>query len=107
MFTSQSPRCVFIAAPMYTPKTRLSSDQVAIVAKDLTWIPIDQAAPFGAKCLLISKAAGMPQVGTLQHRDQFFDHWFPLPTFKKEANHVRQTSNAGGTDDPPVDSTQA
>lgn len=84
-------------------KHRLSSDRVATVAPDLNWIPITKNAPFGTKCLLIRKEAGQPSVGTLQHSDQFFDHWFPLPTFLKEANHVRQTSDAGGTDDPPMD----
>lgn len=93
---------------MHQPNIRTSSDQIAAVATTLHWIPIDSSpsTPFGSKCLLICKAAGQAQVGVLQRSDKFHDHWYPLPTFTKEANHVRKTSDAGGTDHPPVDGAQ-
>lgn len=84
-------------------KVRLSSDRIAVVASDLKWIPVDDSSPFGSKCFLINRAAGQPTVGVLQ-RGHFFDCWFPLPTFKKD-DYVREKSNAGGADDPPVDGT--
>lgn len=90
---------------MHQPHIRPSSDQRAAVASTLHWIPItpDPSTPFGAKCLLIRKDAGQAHIGTLQRSGKFYDHWYPLPTFKKEANHVRETSDAGGADDPPMD----
>lgn len=107
--TNGKPLVRFSRSPMHQPHIRPSSDQRAAVATTLHWIPITDclSTPFGSKCLLIRKAAGQAHIGTLRHGERFYDHWYPLPTFMKEANHVRETSNAGGTDHPPVDSAQA
>lgn len=82
---------------------RRDKDRVAAISDDCHWIPIGPNAPYGAKCLLINKKAGVAMVSRLAYAEKYFDHWFPLPTFKKEANYVRDPSNVGGTDDPPMD----
>lgn len=64
-------------------KHRLTADGAAAVAPDVHWMPITKDVPIGARMLLIEKSQGVAYV-----RDHFaddgFDHWFPLPTFKKD-----------------------
>jgi hypothetical protein len=89
---------------MSFPSIKLSGDRVAVITPDARWIRIDESSPFGRKCFLIRKEAGVATVGQLPRPGGFFDHWYPLPTFEKETD-VAEQSNAGGLDHPPVDRT--
>lgn len=43
---------------------------------------ITKEAPFGTKCLLINRSAGVACVGVLNHTNTFFTHYAPIPTFE-------------------------
>ena len=64
---------------------KITGDGKAAVAPECIWIPIDASTPRGVSMWLINKRSGVAQKGHHYPEDKFFDHWFPLPTFKKEA----------------------
>jgi hypothetical protein len=61
-----------------------NSNRSVAINRDTKWIPIDANTPRGSKLQLISKAAGVAHYGTLGSSDDFYTHWFPLPTFNKD-----------------------
>ena len=62
---------------------KLTADGAAAVTPDIHWLPINDATPIGARMLLIEKSQGIAFVRAHFHGDGF-DHWFPLPTFRKD-----------------------
>lgn len=62
----------------------LSSDGRAVVNRSAKWIPIDADTPRGVKVQLINKSAGVAQYGHVMSDNEFFTHWFPIPTFDKD-----------------------
>ncbi len=62
---------------------KISSDGAAAVTPDVKWLPITKDTPIGARMLLIEKSQGVAYVRA-HFSDDGFDHWFPLPTFKKD-----------------------
>ena len=62
---------------------KLNSDKTAVVTPDVHWLPIDDRTPISARMLLIEKSQGVAYVRA-HFRNDGFDHWFPLPTFKKD-----------------------
>jgi hypothetical protein len=66
-----------------TTEHKITADGAAAVAPDCHWIPIDANTPRGVSMWLINKRSGVAQRGQCSKDDKFFDHWFPLPTFKK------------------------
>ena len=62
---------------------KITADGAAAVAPTCHWIPVDADTPRGASMWLINKRSGVAQKGHYDPADKFFDHWFPLPTFKK------------------------
>lgn len=71
-----------------TTEHKLTADGAAAVAPKCHWIPVDDNTPRGVSMWLINKRSGVAQKGQHTTDDKFFDHWFPLPTFKKEP-HVK------------------
>ncbi|MCE2983412.1 MAG: hypothetical protein LW832_07585, partial [Parachlamydia sp.] len=61
-----------------------SSDGCAIVDADYHWIEINDDTPINAMMLLINKHSGVLHKGTHNKLNNFFTHWAPLPTFKKD-----------------------
>ena len=61
---------------------KLTADGAAIVAPDIHWLPMTDTVPIGTRMLLIEKKQGVAYVRAHLPRDGF-DHYFPLPTFKK------------------------
>lgn len=57
----------------------------AVIDRDYHWQKIDENTPRGSKLQLIHKDSGLAQYGHLSSGDNWFSHWAPLPTFKKEA----------------------
>jgi hypothetical protein len=62
---------------------KLTADGAAVVAPDINWLSIDKNTPIGVRMMLIEKSQGVAYVRT-HFSDDGFDHWFPLPTFKKD-----------------------
>lgn len=62
---------------------KITADGAAAVTPSVNWLPIDDATPIGVRMMLIEKAQGVAYTRTHQRNDGF-DHWFPLPTFKKD-----------------------
>lgn len=46
------------------------------------FIEITDKAPFGLKCILINRPAGVAYMGVLKKKDTFPTHYAPYPTFK-------------------------
>lgn len=63
---------------------KLNSARTAVVSLDAAWIPIDEHTPRGVKLMLISRAAGVAQIGLHQRTDTHYTHWHPLPKFFKD-----------------------
>jgi|JFJP01.1.fsa_nt_gi hypothetical protein len=63
---------------------RRNTDNTAVVAPAVHWMPIDENTPLGVSMWLINKASGVSQKGMHFKGDTFFDHWFPNPTFPKD-----------------------
>ena len=63
---------------------KMTGDGMAVVAPNCHWIPIDENTPRGVSMWLINKRSGVAQKGHYYPDDKFFDHWYPLPTFKKD-----------------------
>lgn len=61
-----------------------SSDGCAIVCTDYHWLEINDDTPTNAMMLLINKPSGVLHKGTHNKLNNFFTHWAPLPTFKKD-----------------------
>lgn len=70
--------------PLSPGSLHLDSTGRAVVNHEHHWKPIDANTPRGATMWLINKASGVGQKGQYNPNDKFFDHWFPLPTFKKD-----------------------
>ena len=68
---------------------KLTSDGAAAVTPDCHWMPIDANTPRGVSMLLINKRSNVAQKGHYNPGDKFFDHWFPLPTFKKSYEKIK------------------
>jgi len=62
---------------------KIDSTGTAAVAIDHYWIPIDENTPRGVSMWLINKRSNVAQKSHYNAGEKFFDHWFPLPTFKK------------------------
>ena len=62
---------------------KITSDGAAAVTKESIWMPIDKNTPRGVSMWLINKRSNVAQKGHHNPEDKFFDHWFPLPTFRK------------------------
>ena len=60
---------------------KLTADGAAAVNPKVKWIKIDENTPRGCKLQLISKKYGVAQTSMYLPTDDFFTHWFPLPTF--------------------------
>jgi hypothetical protein len=67
-----------------TPEYKLTAYGAAVVAPSCHWIKIDEYTPRGVSMWLINKRSGVAQKGQYTTGETFFDHWFPLPTFRKE-----------------------
>ena len=63
----------------------LNTDRSVAINRETKWIRIDANTPRGTKLQLINIAAGVAHYGQLHGGDSFYTHWFPLPTFDKEA----------------------
>lgn len=63
---------------------KLSSDGCAIVSSYYNWLEINDDTPTNAMMLLINKPSGVLHKGTYNKLNNFFTHWSPLPTFKKD-----------------------
>lgn len=63
---------------------KLNSDRSAAVSLDMHWLLIDEYTPRGVKLMLISRAAGVAQIGLHQRADTHYTHWHPLPKFSKD-----------------------
>lgn len=61
----------------------LNSAGTVAINHDTKWIPIDENTPRGVKLQLISKPSGVAHYGLHHAGDNFFTHWFPLPTFDR------------------------
>ena len=59
------------------------STQKVLVDKSYFYEPIDEKAPFGQKVILACKSAGVATTGVLLRSEKFFDHYAPLPVFRK------------------------
>jgi hypothetical protein len=66
-----------------TTEHKITSDGAAAVAPACHWIPIDASTPRGVSVWLINKRSNVAQKGHYTTGETFFDHWFPLPTFRK------------------------
>jgi len=62
---------------------KISSDGAAAVTPEVKWLPITNETPISVRMLLIEKSQGVAYVRA-HFSDDGFDHWFPLPTFKKD-----------------------
>lgn len=57
----------------------------SIVQEGNYWIRIEDDPPLvGKKIFLIRKDAGVASQGVYNPKEQFFDHWFPLPEWKED-----------------------
>jgi hypothetical protein len=63
---------------------KLTADGKAAVTPGCLWIPVGPETPRGVSMWLINKASGVAQKGQFTRDEKFFDHWFPMPTFKKD-----------------------
>lgn len=56
----------------------------AVVDKSLHYRRITDRTPRGQTMLVIRKDAGVGKVGKLGVKEDFYTHWFPMPTFADE-----------------------
>lgn len=64
------------------PKERKTNKGEVLVTDNNYFIEITKDAPFGLKCTLINRPAGIAYMGILNRKDKFATHYAPLPTFK-------------------------
>lgn len=62
----------------------INSAGTVAVAIDTYWIPIDKDTPRSVKLQLCSRKYGVAVYGVCGTQELYFDHWAPLPKFKKE-----------------------
>lgn len=62
---------------------KLTADGAAAITPTVNWLPIDEHTPIGVRMQLIEKTQGVAYT-RIHQRGDGFDHWFPLPTFKKD-----------------------
>ena len=67
---------------MYTPERKTQKGQV-LVSDRAKYKKITNESPFGLKCILINKAAGVAYLGILSRKDKFADYYSPMPTFEE------------------------
>jgi hypothetical protein len=63
--------------------TKLDSTASALVSAEIEWIPVSDATPTGARCLVIDELQGIAYLRPYWP-DQGWSHWHPLPRFSKE-----------------------
>lgn len=64
--------------------TTLTYDGAAAVDRTYHWLEIDEHTPRGTKLQLIHRPSGSACYGPLFGNNNFWTHWAPLPTFKKD-----------------------
>ena len=62
---------------------KLDSSGKAAVDSNYYWLPIE-TCPTGVKVQLCCKKYGVAAYGIVGTKELYFDHWAPLPKFKKE-----------------------
>ena len=67
-----------------TTEHKITADGAAAVAPDCHWIPVDANTPRGVSMWMINKRSNVAMKAQYSGDDKFFDHWYPLPTFKKD-----------------------
>lgn len=60
---------------------RNSTDGKAVVDTQAHWKPIDESTPRGRLCLVIRREAGSAKIGQVSTHEDYWTHYFPLPTF--------------------------
>lgn len=64
-----------------------NKDQNVLITPVFYWEKIDHSKPekmpYGLKCLLIRKEAGVSYEGILTSKEKFADHYAPYPKFRK------------------------
>ena len=66
---------------------KITADGAAAVAPTCHWIPVDENTPRGVSMWMINKRSNVAMKAQYDGDKKFFDHWFPLPTFKKRVDH--------------------
>ena len=66
-----------------TPAYKLTSDGSSAVAPECHWIPVGPDTPRGVNIWMINRRSNVALKGQYHGTEDFFDYWFPLPTFKK------------------------
>ncbi len=64
-----------------------STDGVALITDAVYFEPIDPTnpkTPYGSKCQLINKEAGVTHIDVLKRSNKFFTHYAPLAKFRPE-----------------------
>lgn len=61
-----------------------NSDSTVLVTSSYRWNLITDKAPFGLKCLLINKLAGVTYIGILNRKDKDSTHYAAFPKFLLE-----------------------
>ena len=63
---------------------KATTDRAALVDTEFHWIKIEhRPPPISAKVLLINRDYGTAVIG-IWDRGQWWTHWAPLPTFRRE-----------------------
>ena len=62
----------------------LNRDKTVVIDRNYPWLLIDKDTPRGVKLQLINQDAGVATYGALETSVEFWTHWAPLPTFKKD-----------------------
>lgn len=65
------------------PKESRDSSGSTMVDGSYHWREITKDTPRGVKLQLINRYAGVAVYGTLNHKDTYWTHYAPLPTFKE------------------------
>ena len=63
---------------------KLTADGAAAVAPNVHWIPVGPDTPDCAKMMLINEPSGVCLLGIYEVGNEFWTHWAPLPTFRKD-----------------------
>lgn len=61
--------------------TSPDSTKTAVVDKSLHYKKITPETPRGQTMIVIRRDAGVGKVGKLAINEDFYTHWFPMPTF--------------------------
>lgn len=63
-----------------------NSNNTTLITNTQHWILITDKAPFGLKCLLINKLAGVTYIGILNKKDKNSTHYAGFPKFLLKDN---------------------